>query len=352
MTSSLDPNSQDELPTQGRFGRQTRVAEFGLEGQKALAKACVAIVGVGALGSRVAEDLTRAGLGNLVLIDRDLVELSNLHRQHLFDEEDAKEQRPKVIAAARRLGQLHRGTQLRVELVDLRPENMEERLRGIDLLIDGTDNFQTRYMLNDYAKKVGIPWIYGACVGTQSMAAFFSPDGPCLRCLFPEAPPVGQTQTCETAGVLPSAAAFTTTLQLAWALRYLGTGKAPDPALHMGDLFETSLRTMGFPASPSAACPCCSHGRYPALDPSQTTQATPLCGRLAVQLQAPPGTKVDLQLLAKKLPSEQVLQLLPFLLRARFEEGEITIFEDGRAIVQGTDDPGRARALFDRYFGS
>ena len=348
----MEPKLPIEQSAQDRFGRQTRVLEFGAEGQEALTKACVGIVGIGALGSRVAEDLTRAGLGSLVLIDRDLVEMSNLHRQHLFDEEDANQQRPKVIAAARRLGQIHGGTKLRVELVDLRPENIEERLEAIDLLIDGTDNFQTRYMLNDFAKKKGIPWIYGACIGTQSMAAFFSPHGPCLRCMFPDAPAVAQTQTCETAGVLPSAAAFTTTLQLAWALRFLGTGKAPDPALHMADLFETRFRTMGFPASSSLTCPCCSQGVYPGLEPSQATQATPLCGQRAVQLQAPPGTRVDLQALAGKLQTGQVLQLLPFLLRTRFEEGEITVFEDGRAIVQGTDDPGRARALFDRYLGS
>ncbi len=344
-------------PTSGpspelRFGRQERVAEFGAEGQAALSKACAAIVGLGALGSRVAEDLTRAGIGKLVLVDRDFVELSNLHRQHLYDEEDAKEQRPKVLAAAQALGRIHVGTDLRIELVDLRPENIEERLEGVDLLVDGTDNFQTRYMLNDYAKKSGIPWIYGACVGTQSMAAFFQPQGPCLRCLFPEAPPISKTQTCESAGVLPSAAAYTATLQLAWALRYLGTGTAPEGALFIGDLFETQFRNMGFPKTPSPTCPCCNEARFPALDPSQATQAVPLCGRLAVQLQAPSGTRVDLQGLADKLEGDQLLQLFPFLLRARFPEGEITVFEDGRAIVQGTDDPARARALFDRYLGS
>ncbi len=348
----MDPSPSMEQKPQDRFGRQIRVQEFGPKGQKALAAAKVAIVGIGALGSRVAEDLTRAGVGNLVLVDRDLVELSNLHRQHLFDEEDAKEGRPKVVAAAMRLGQIHGGTQLDVELVDLRPENIEERLEGIDLLIDGTDNFQTRYMLNDFAKKEGIPWIYGACVGTQAMAAFFAPEGPCLRCLFPEPPPLAQTQTCETAGVLPSAAAFTTMLQLAWALRYLGTGKVPEPVLHIGDLFEASFRSMGFPSASLKSCPCCNRGIYPGLDPSQATQASPLCGRRAVQLQAPPGTRIDLPALAAKLQEGQVLQLLPYLLRTRFAEGEITVFADGRAIVQGTDDPGRARALFDRYLGS
>jgi adenylyltransferase/sulfurtransferase len=348
----LDSKTPKKQAFMDRFGRQTRVAEFGIAGQETLAKACAAIVGIGALGSRVAEDLARAGIGKLVLVDRDWVEWSNLHRQHLFDEEDAKEQRPKVVAASQKLAQIHSGTMLQAELVDLRPENIEERLEGIDLLIDGTDNFQSRYMLNDFAKKQGLPWIYGACVGTQSMAAFFSPKGPCLRCIFPEPPPIEQTQTCETAGILPPAAAFTTTLQVAWALRYLGSRKLPEPVLHMGELFETMFRSMAFPKESSSSCPCCSQGRYPGLDSSLMTQANPLCGRKAVQLQAPPGVVLDLRALSKKLPSEHVLQLLPFLLRTRFDEVEITVFTDGRSIVQGTDDPGRARALFDRYLGS
>ncbi|MEZ5988020.1 MAG: ThiF family adenylyltransferase [Planctomycetota bacterium] len=348
-------------PFADRYLRQLRVRGFGPEGQQALRRARVAVVGVGALGSRVAEDLARAGVGYLRLIDRDFVEPSNLHRQHLFDEDDARGEAPKALAAASRIARLNGDVEVAPELRDLDATNAEELLLDVDLWLDGTDNFQTRYLLNDLAVRERRSWVYGACVGTQAMAAAFVAGRSCLRCLFPEPPPAGSTETCETAGILPPAAALATALQGALALALLTRpGEPPAPRLYMADVADLEPRAMRLPERPVQGCAVCEGRAYPALELEAQSSAKALCGRNAVQLSAPAAGFPELGALAAQLERGLASQGADgfaverhaFMLRLHVPEGRITVFPGGRAIVQGTDDPGRARALFDRYIGS
>ncbi len=313
--------------------------------------ATVAIVGIGALGSRVAEDLARAGVGRLRLIDRDWVEPSNLHRQHLFDESDAENEEPKALAAAHRLAAINSEIELVPELRDLGPDNADDLLSDADLVVDGTDNFQTRYLLNDFCVREGKPWIYGACVSTQAMVAPFLPERACLRCLFPEPPPASAAQTCETAGILPPAAAIVTALQCALALRILATDSLPAAELLTADVLSGELRTMRLLEAPSDACPACQRRDFPALALGSQSRTKKLCGRNAVQLSAPAGECLPLEALAARLV-DFAPELSSYMLRITVPEARITVFPGGRAIVQGTEDEGRARALFDRYVGS
>lgn len=336
-----------------RYGRQVRVAGFGAEAQARLRRARVGIVGLGALGSRVAEDLGRAGVGYLRLIDRDWVELSNLHRQHLYDERDAATEEPKSLAAARRIHEINSEIELDPELCDLGPNDADELLGGLDLVVDGTDNFQTRYLVNDFCVREGKPWIYGACVASQAMAAAFLPGRACLRCVFPEPPPAASTPTCETAGILPPAAAIVTAQQCALALRVLGLpDDPPAPGLMTADVLSGEMRTMTLPETPEADCVACGHGRWPALEPAAASRSKKLCGRNAVQLTGPPAGFPTLEELARRIGDSLELELKSYMLRIQVPEGRITVFPGGRAIVQGTQDEGRARALFDRYVGS
>ncbi len=335
-----------------RYARQIRVDGFGAEGQRRLARARVGIVGVGALGSRVAEDLGRAGIGYLRLIDRDWIELSNLHRQHLYDEADALNEEPKALAAARRLTAINSEIELAPQLRDLGPLEVDELLGDLDIVIDGTDNFQTRYLVNDFCVRNGTPWIYGACVSSQGMVAPFLPNGACLRCVFPAPPPASTAPTCETAGILPPAAAFVTAMQCMLALRILATDTPPDCTLTTIDILTGDLRSMRLPPMSDPDCPACGRGEFPALDPAGASRTKRLCGRNAVQLSAAAASFPPLAELAVRLQAQFPCELSPHMLRVQIPEGKISVFRGGRAIVQGTQDEGRARALFDRYIGS
>ena len=333
-----------------RYARQSKVSGFGDKGQAALSKARVVLVGIGALGSRLAEDLGRSGVGYLRLIDRDWVELGNLHRQHLYDEQDARNEEPKALAAARQLTAINQDIEIDPRIADLGPANAAELLGDVDLILDGSDNFRTRYLLNDFAVKHGLPWIYGACVSSQAMAAAFIPGRACLRCVFPAAPPTSATPTCESAGILPPAVAFASALQTMLAFRVLSQDQPPPPALHSADVLDGDIRVMKLPEQPSADCPACSQQIFPALAPQSAPAAQPLCGRNAVQLSAT-GVQASLEELAERLADFEP-ELKKQMLRIKIPEGRITIFRGGRAIVQGSDDEGRAQALFDRYLGT
>lgn len=336
-----------------RYDRQLRVAGFGAEGQDKLAKARVAIVGIGALGSRVAEDLGRAGVAFLRLIDRDWVELGNLHRQHLFDQADAEREEPKALAAAQRLARINDEIELDPRIANLSASNVDELLGDVDLVVDGSDNFRTRYLVNDFGVREAKPWIYGACVATQAMAAAFTPGRSCLRCIFPAPPPASATQTCESAGILPPAVAIATALQCALAFRVLLEGAPERHELLSADIARGGgVQSMRLPDESSKDCASCAHEEYPALDVTHEDVAQALCGRNAVQLEAGSGVVVDeLAELAERLRAFEP-ELRRQMLRINIPEGRITIFRGGRAIVQGTGDVGRAQALFDRYVGS
>lgn len=332
-----------------RYSRQVLFAGIGKEGQEKIRSASVCIVGCGALGSFQAEALARAGLGRLRVIDRDYVDYTNLQRQWLFDESDARNESPKAIAAARRLHQLNSDVEIEPLVTDLTPSNAEELATGCDLILDGTDNFETRYLINDLSVKHATPWIYGAAIGSYGVAMPVLPQrGPCLACVYPE-PPAGAQPTCDVNGVLSSATAWVASLQVAMALRLI-TGW-PD--------FEVKIFTMdvwqGATNQVSAGvrdpdCRVCARREFRYLD-GQRRSPVSLCGRNAVQLHER-ARPLDLEQLAARLRPLGEVRVNEFALRVDIPKYHLTFFPDGRAIVKGTTDVGVARSLYARLVGA
>jgi|SRR5579883_684012 len=332
-----------------RYLRQSRFAPLGEEGQRRIGAARVAIVGMGALGSVQAELLARAGVGKLRLIDRDFVELSNLQRQFLYDETDAGESWPKAVAAARRLGRINSAIQLEPIVADLAPQNIAELLEQTDLILDGTDNFETRYLINDFAVCEGTPWVYGAAVASYGLKlAIFPGRTPCLRCIYPE-PPSGAQPTCETEGVLGSATAAVASLQAGDALKILARGpESVTPRLTTIDVWTGEIRQTAPPAR-DPDCPCCARREFPYLDGKRRAPIS-LCGRNAVQIHER-ARPIDLAELANRLAALAPVRVNEFALRAAVDPYELTVFPDGRAIIRGTTDVGVARSVYARYVG-
>jgi molybdopterin/thiamine biosynthesis adenylyltransferase len=333
-----------------RYSRQVRFAPLGEEGQRRIRSASVAIVGCGALGSFQAEAMARAGIGRLRLIDRDFVELSNLQRQFLFDESDAREGLPKAVAAARRLTCVNSQVELEPMVADLTAANAGELLGGIDLILDGTDNFETRYLINDAAVDRGVPWIYGAAVGSYGLKLAIVPGRTaCFRCVYPD-PPEGVQPTCETAGVLGAVTAAIAALQVADALKILALGADSIVArLTTMDVWSGEIRQLDPPAR-DPQCPCCVQRRFPYLDGSRRIPIS-LCGRNAVQVHER-ARPIDLSALADQLRPVGVVRANEFAVRVVLEPYEMTVFPDGRAIIKGTTDIGLARSLYARYVGA
>ncbi len=336
----------------GRYARQERLAQIGPEGQAALGRATAAVVGLGALGSTAADLLARAGVGRLLLFDRDVVELHNLQRQSLYDEEDARRGRPKADAARARLERVNSSIRIEARALDLCAENAEAELAGAELYLDGTDNFATRYLLNDLAVLRGRPYVYAGVVGTYGLSGAVLPGGPCLRCTWPEPPPPSETPTCRSAGVLGPAVAATAALAAGEALKILsGHMEAVFPGFRYLDLWTGEHRALRARRDPD--CPCCARGEHPWLEGRRgARRAEPLCGGDAVQLPAA-GPPPDLEALARRLEGTVgELERQPGWLRFREGGLELLLFADGRALVRGTEDPGRARALRDRTVGA
>lgn len=309
------------------------------------------LVGCGATGTVLANHLARAGVGRLVLLDRDIVEITNLQRQLLYDEEDARGGVPKAVAAARRLSAVNSEIVIEPRVADFHAGNAEALLEGADLVLDGTDNFETRYVLNDACVKHGRPWVYCGAVSTYGMTMLVRPgDTPCLRCLFPEPPPPGSAATCDTAGVLGPAVGVVASLAAVEALRCLVGAPPPEGGglLHV-DAWD--LEWHRFQVSRKEDCPCCARREFPYLEVAAAGQATALCGRNAVQVTPARAAELDLAAVAERLRPLGETQVTPFLLRFRAGEQLLTLFPDGRAIVQGTDDPAAARSLYARYVG-
>lgn len=340
----------------GRFARQERFAGIGPGGQRRLAQSRVLVVGCGALGGSVAQTLVRAGVGTLVLADRDVVEASNLPRQVLFDERDARERRPKVVAAAEALARIGGPTRLETHAVHVDVPVLLELSVGADLILDGTDNLPTRYRINDLAVAHRIPWIYAGVVGGAGLVMPIVPGrGACLRCLFPDPAPPGSLETCDSAGVVLPAVAGVAALESALALRWLSADAAERERFPLRltqlDLWNGDFHSIA--VEPDPACPACSAGRFEFLDGAELDEPLVLCGRNAVQL-PPPDARPDLEALARRLErsgADGLVRSGP-MLRLRAEGCVLTVFPDGRAIVEGTEDPTRARTLFDRYLGS
>ncbi len=356
--------------------------EVGAAGQERLAAARVLIIGCGALGASSADQLARAGVGWLRIVDRDLVEETNLQRQVLFDEADARNGAPKAVAAAERLGHVNSSIRIEpvvadvhagnieslagVELADVGPDSDGQR---VDLILDGTDNVETRYLINDVAVKHGIPWVYGACVGVEGRVMVVKPgESPCLRCIFPDPPLPGELVTCDTAGVLAAAAMVVASLQVTEAIRLLvwGAGSGASAGDMRGDerLISVNLWKGRFHSSPLAGmkremCPTCGVRAFEFLDRPIDGRSISLCGRDAVQVRPPgPAVRLDMAALARRLAGRGPVESTPFLLRCTVEGAagqgpcRLTVFADGRAIIQGTRDPDRARSIYSRLVGS
>ena len=336
-------------PAESRYSRQIRFAPLGEAGQAKIRAASVAIVGCGALGSVQAEAMTRAGVGRLRIIDRDFVEWSNLQRQFLFEESDAADGLPKAVAAARRLARVNSEVALEPIVADLTAASVEDLFEDIDLILDGTDNFETRFLINDAAVDREIPWVYGAAVGSYGIKLAIVPGKTaCLRCLYPE-PPQGAQPTCETEGVLAAVTATVAGLQVADALKILARGAAMVTArLTTMDVWDGTIRQLA-PPERDPNCPCCVRRELVYLDGSKRAPIS-LCGRNAVQIHER-SRPIDLPSLAERLRAVASVRSNEFALRVALDPYELTVFPDGRAIIKGTTDVGVARSLYARYIG-
>ncbi|MCU1334723.1 MAG: UBA/THIF-type binding protein [Bryobacterales bacterium] len=336
-------------PTESRYSRQSRFAPLGLDGQRRIGAASVAIVGCGALGTVQAEILVRAGVGRLRIIDRDFVEWSNLQRQFLFEESDAAEGLPKAVAAARRLSRVNSEVAVEPLVADLTPANIDDLFEGVGLIVDGTDNFEARFLINDYAVSSGIPWIYAAAVGSYGLKLAIVPRRTaCLRCVYPE-PPSGIQPTCETEGVLAPVTAAIAALAAGDALKLLALGPEGVAArLTTVDVWTGEVRQTSPPAR-DPDCPCCVQRDFVHLT-GQRRAPISLCGRNAVQIHER-FRPVDLADLARRLGPLATVRANDFAVRASIDPYELTVFPDGRAIIKGTTDPAIARSLYARYVG-
>jgi molybdopterin/thiamine biosynthesis adenylyltransferase len=333
----------------GRYSRQMLFAPIGETGQKKLAEQAVLIVGMGALGTVLANHMVRAGVGLVRFVDRDYVEKSNLQRQMLFDEEDVRQSYPKVIAAERKLRIVNSDVRLQAIVADVTAVNVEEFMEGVQLVLDGTDNFQTRFLLNDACFKQGIPFVYGGAVSSSGMSAIFVPGiTPCLRCFIQEADGTGQT--CDTIGVISPVVDIVASYQAVEALKFLvGASERRRNSLISFDVWRNQQHEMKL-GEPRRECPICQLKQYPALQPGVQQAFTSLCGRETIQFAG--NGQLDLELWRDRLQRVAVVSVNPFLLKAELPEGErLVMFPDGRVLVQGTDDIVRAKTLYARYIG-
>lgn len=338
-----------------RYSRQILFAPIGPDGQKRLGQSRVAIVGMGALGTVLANHMVRAGVGFVRIMDRDFVEPSNLQRQMLYDEEDSRQHLPKSIAAAEKLRRINSGVEVEAHVADLSPYNAEELLGDVDLVLDATDNFQVRYLINDVCVKHGIPWIYGGAVSSRGIVTAIRPGvTPCLRCLFPQAPAPGDAPTCDTAGVIGPIIHVVASYQATEALKILVKAEANyNPYLEQFDLWENEHRQVKVAHARRPDCPTCSHRQFTWLEAVETEGfATSLCGRNTVQISPATPARLNLDGLMEKLSRVGKTERNPFLLRFHTEAHTLVIFPDGRVLVQGTDDVALARSLYARYIGT
>jgi adenylyltransferase/sulfurtransferase len=357
-----------------RYQRQMLLPGFGEAGQRRLAESTALVLGCGALGSVAVDLLARAGVGHLVIVDRDFVELSNLQRQVLFDERDVADALPKAEAARRKLASINSAVDVTAIVDDVNHSNIARFAAGADVLVDGLDNLETRYLANDFAVKTGTPFVYGAAVGTVGMAfavlphvpegaAWDSADAggatPCFRCLFEQSPSPGATATCDTAGVIGSATGIVANFQVTQVLKIL-TGhyaRAPRTLLNL-DLWSNELLQLDVAgAYERGDCPCCRQRRFEFLDGQAGSSPAVLCGRNAVQLRhRQRADALDLDAIAARLKTATDVSVNEFMLRAHIAEGErcfeLTLFPDGRAIIKGTDDVAVARGIHARYIGA
>jgi molybdopterin-synthase adenylyltransferase len=342
----------DPTAPASRYDRQARYPAIGDGGQQRIGAAVVTVVGCGALGSAVVNLCARAGVGEIRIIDRDVVDLTNLQRQLLFEEQDAKAGTPKAAAAASAVARINSGIRAVPIVADLTPANAETLLAGSSVVVDGTDNLETRFLLNDACVRAAMPWVYGGVIGSTGMAMAISPGHTaCLRCLLPAVPDGTRLETCETAGVLSSAVVTVAAYQWTQAIRLI-VGAEPATA---GHLLSFDVWSGDYHVAPDTrrndACPCCVERRFDFLDAQMVSRATTLCGRDAIQVSPGRPVRVDLEAIARRLAVAGTPVRNEYLVRALVDARELTVFADGRAIVRGTQDAAEARTLYARWVG-
>jgi molybdopterin/thiamine biosynthesis adenylyltransferase len=342
-------------PSLDRYSRQMRFPGIGEDGQKKLLGSHVTLCGCGALGTVLANALARGGVGHLRIVDRDFIETNNLQRQVLFDERDVAENLPKAEAAARKLSAINSAIHVEPVVTDIDRTNILELVEDADLILDGTDNFEIRYLINDAAVKLNKPWVYGGCIGSHGQTMTILPgETPCLRCLIETAPPPGMTPTCETAGVLGPAVAVIASFEAIEAIKLLsGRREAINRDLIMVDVWDWTFRQLKIAnLLGKVDCPCCQRRNFEWLDGSMGSHTTTLCGRNAVQIAARRPEPLDFPEMARRLATLGEVRHNAFMLRFATEGHEFTVFPDGRAIIKGTNDISRARSLYAQYVGS
>lgn len=335
-----------------RYSRQILFDGIGKDGQAKLLNSRILLVGCGALGASHAEMLARAGVGFLRIVDRDFVEFSNLQRQTLYSEADAKERLPKAVAAKKRLSNINSEIEIEAIVADVNNSNIESLITDVDLVLDGTDNFQVRYLVNDACVKLNKTWIYGAAVSSYGTTMTIIPhETPCLRCIFEEIPSIGSSPTCDTAGVIQPIITTVSAVQVSEALKILvGKTDKLHKSLMQFDVWENDWRKIKL-GKPNEDCRTCGHKDFEFLEAANRDFLTTLCGRDAVQIQPPNATQIDLQNLALKLKNLGEIKLNEYLLRLMIDDYEITVFRDSRAIIKGTSDSSVARSLYAKYIG-
>lgn len=349
----FDPKSPE------RYSRQTRVPGIGKAGQERIGASRVTVCGCGALGTVLANHLVRAGVGFVRIVDRDFVEVSNLQRQVLFDESDVTNNMPKAVAAANKLRAVNSAITIEPIVADIDRTNIIDLCKDADAIVDGTDNFEVRYTINDAAVKLGKPWVFGGAVGTEGQTMTIIPgETPCLRCVFEASPGPGEVGTCETAGVLGPAVAVVASYQAAEALKILaGKNEAINRELITFDLWLNTSRRIKIARllDKKTPCPCCKLRNFEWLEGEHGTQTTSLCGRNAVQVSHRVSGKLNFEDLARQLGVSGQVSFNRFLLKFQLREAgndyEFTVFPDGRAIIKGTDDTEKARTLYAKYIG-
>jgi molybdopterin/thiamine biosynthesis adenylyltransferase len=365
-----------------RYHRQMLLAGIGEAGQQRLAASHALVVGCGALGTMIVDALARAGVGTLTIVDRDVVELTNLQRQILFDERDVEQGMPKAEAAKAKVARVNSQVAVHAHVDDFSHRSAARYVEGVDIIMDGLDNFETRYLLNDIAVSRGIPYIYGGAVGTTGVTMAILPSGamrqvdstsrvkwpddqstPCLRCVFPEAPPPGTSPTCDTAGVLGPAVAVIAAQQAAQAIKLLtGHVEALDRALVSIDIWTNEFRRFDVSAARQSECPCCGRGQFVFLDGATGSAAMSLCGRNAVQISPSRELEstLDLPNLAARLTPHGSFTVNEYLLRGTLagdrngkgEPIELTVFPNGRTIIKGVTETDAARSIYAKYIGA
>lgn len=353
MTDSSETKAASPILSEDRYSRQVLFPAIGRQGQQKLSESHIAVVGCGATGAAASALLARAGVGRITIIDRDYVEPSNLQRQMLFDEDDAANCLPKAEAARRHIPRFNSEIDVHAHIADLTPSNIDELLSEAHLILDATDNFETRYLLNDYCVSHYKPWIYTAAIGAYAATMNILPEGPsrtaCLACIFP-APPTGVVETCDTAGILNTAVNLAASLAVTEALKFaVGKPESMRRTLFSLDLW-TGERSEINTGTPRTGCVTCDLHQFPHLAGEGRPHIT-LCGRNSVQIHEH-NRPVNFDELTSRLQSHGTVRSNSMLLRFELPAQTITVFRDGRALVQGTTDIAVARTLYARYIGS